>query len=220
MSVKPDNPEPATVAAVDAAALQEEALAALAAAATADELTELRTRYLGRKSELKQALRNVRDRETGMTLNALYAQPRTKAASCAQVGNEFADCREEEMLVFSRKRRVVSIESSRPVVGWQALRLEVPAKRLEELRVVHEALHPTGRDVLVRLTLTCLPLGRPVPRLRRVDDLLWAKQNALIDDLDLDRIAFLEPGRRPDLGGKRENATLGELRASHCCISE
>jgi len=63
--------EPATVAAVDAAALQNEALAAVAAASTPAELTELRTRYLGRKSELKQALRNVRDRESGMTLNAV-----------------------------------------------------------------------------------------------------------------------------------------------------
>src|SRR2546429_9658183 len=65
------NREPATVAAVDAAALEQEALAAAAAASTPAELTELRTRYLGRKSDLKQALRTVRDRETGMTLNAV-----------------------------------------------------------------------------------------------------------------------------------------------------
>src|SRR5438128_1503757 len=65
------NREPATVAAVDAAALEQEALAAVAAASTPAELTALRTRYLGRKSDLKQALRNVRDRETGMTLNAV-----------------------------------------------------------------------------------------------------------------------------------------------------
>jgi phenylalanyl-tRNA synthetase alpha chain len=63
--------EPATVAAVDAAALQDEALAALAAAAGAAEVAGLRTRYLGRKSELKQALREVRDRESGMGLNAV-----------------------------------------------------------------------------------------------------------------------------------------------------
>ncbi len=71
MSRKPDNPEPATVAAVDAAALQDEALAAVTGAATSAQLTELRTHYLGRRSELKQALREVRDRETGMTLNAV-----------------------------------------------------------------------------------------------------------------------------------------------------
>ena len=71
MSSKPDRTEPITVAAVDAAGLQDEALAALAGASTLAELTELRTRYLGRRSELKQALREVRDRETGMTLNAV-----------------------------------------------------------------------------------------------------------------------------------------------------
>jgi len=59
-----------TVAAVDAEALQREALSAIEAASTAIELDELRVRYLGRRSDLKQALRQVRDRETGMALNA------------------------------------------------------------------------------------------------------------------------------------------------------
>ena len=56
---------------MDPEALEEEAASALAAASTADEVEELRVRYLGRKAELPQALRAVRDRETGMTLNAL-----------------------------------------------------------------------------------------------------------------------------------------------------
>src|SRR4029077_6304414 len=50
---------------------QFETLAAdIAASATLEELEEKRVRYLGRKSELKLALREVRDRETGITLNA------------------------------------------------------------------------------------------------------------------------------------------------------
>ena len=58
-----------TFAAVDAN--QFETLAAdIAASATLEELEEKRVRYLGRKSELKLALREVRDRETGITLNA------------------------------------------------------------------------------------------------------------------------------------------------------
>ncbi|MDQ4029590.1 MAG: phenylalanine--tRNA ligase subunit alpha [Actinomycetota bacterium] len=61
----------ATVAAVDAQALESEAQGAIAGATTLDELDGARVRYLGRKSELKQALRAVRDRESGMTLNAL-----------------------------------------------------------------------------------------------------------------------------------------------------
>jgi phenylalanyl-tRNA synthetase alpha chain len=60
-----------TVAAVDAEALEREAQAAITAASTAAELDEARVRFLGRKSDLKQALRAVRDRESGMALNAL-----------------------------------------------------------------------------------------------------------------------------------------------------
>jgi phenylalanyl-tRNA synthetase alpha chain len=61
----------ATVAAVDPEALEKEALAAAAAAASLDEIERARVQYLGRKSALKLALREVRDRETGMRLNAL-----------------------------------------------------------------------------------------------------------------------------------------------------
>ena len=59
-----------TVARVDAEALQRDALSVIGAASTPDELEELRVRYLGRSSDLKLALREVRDRETGMALNA------------------------------------------------------------------------------------------------------------------------------------------------------
>ena len=51
--------------------LQGEAIAAAEAAATVAELDNLRVHYLGRSSELKLALREVRDRETGMALNAV-----------------------------------------------------------------------------------------------------------------------------------------------------
>ena len=56
---------------MDAEALEREGLAAAAAAATTDEIEAVRVEYLGRKSALKQALRDVRDRETGMALNAV-----------------------------------------------------------------------------------------------------------------------------------------------------
>jgi phenylalanyl-tRNA synthetase alpha chain len=56
---------------VDAQALGSEAKAAIAAASSPDELDAARVRYLGRKSELKQALRQVRDAESGRVLNAL-----------------------------------------------------------------------------------------------------------------------------------------------------
>lgn len=56
---------------MDVEALEREALAAIAAAADLASLDRARIRYLGRKSELKLALRQVRDRERGMVLNAL-----------------------------------------------------------------------------------------------------------------------------------------------------
>jgi phenylalanyl-tRNA synthetase alpha chain len=60
-----------TVAAMEPQALEAEALGAIAAADEAGELDEVRVRFLGRRSELKQALRGVRDRESGMALNAV-----------------------------------------------------------------------------------------------------------------------------------------------------
>src|ERR671933_255698 len=69
----PEGPREAvdTVARVEPEALEREAVSAIAGARTAAELDEARVRYLGRKSELKQALRGVRDRESGMVLNAV-----------------------------------------------------------------------------------------------------------------------------------------------------
>jgi len=60
-----------TVAAVDVEALEREAQGAIAAASTRAALDDVRVQYLGRKSDLKQALRAVRDRESGMALNAV-----------------------------------------------------------------------------------------------------------------------------------------------------
>jgi phenylalanyl-tRNA synthetase alpha chain len=56
---------------VDLDALEAEAQSSIAAASTVPELEEVRVRVLGRKAELPQALRAVRDRETGMALNAV-----------------------------------------------------------------------------------------------------------------------------------------------------
>jgi phenylalanyl-tRNA synthetase alpha chain len=50
------------------------ALAAFGAALSESELDEARVRFLGRKSGLAQALRGVRDRESGMLLNGLRSR--------------------------------------------------------------------------------------------------------------------------------------------------
>jgi phenylalanyl-tRNA synthetase alpha chain len=86
----------ATVAAVEAETLEREALAAVSGAATAEEVEAARVEYLGRKSALKLALREVRDRETGMTLNAL--RERLEEAFAA---------REEELRRADIDRRLV-----------------------------------------------------------------------------------------------------------------
>jgi phenylalanyl-tRNA synthetase alpha chain len=56
---------------MDAQAFENEAKSAISSANTLADLDDARVRYLGRKSELKQALREVRDAETGRTLNTL-----------------------------------------------------------------------------------------------------------------------------------------------------
>ena len=56
---------------MDPETLEKDALAAVAAASSLDDIDRVRVEFLGRKSALKLALREVRDRETGMTLNAL-----------------------------------------------------------------------------------------------------------------------------------------------------
>jgi len=50
------------------------ALKSFAEANTSEELANAHTEWLGRRSGLKVALRDVRDRETGMALNAVREQ--------------------------------------------------------------------------------------------------------------------------------------------------
>ncbi len=61
----------ASLAAVNWTAYEEEATAATAGAEDEAALEEARVRFTGRKSELAQALRGVRDRESGMLLNGI-----------------------------------------------------------------------------------------------------------------------------------------------------
>ena len=87
--------QPATVAAVDPQALESEALSAVAAAESADDVERVRVEYLGRKSALKLALRDVRDRESGIALNTL--RERLESA---------IDAREEELRLADLDRRL------------------------------------------------------------------------------------------------------------------
>ncbi len=95
---------------MDAQALEQQALAAVAAAATAEDVQAARVEYLGRKSALKRALREVRDRETGMALNAL--RERLEAAF---------DTREAELerAELDRRLREERVDVTLPVGGWR-----------------------------------------------------------------------------------------------------
>ena len=92
----------ATVAAVDWEAYEREASAAVAAASDPTEVDDARVRYLGRKSELAQALRGVRDRESGMLLNGI--RERLEAAVA-----ERERLLEEEMLDRRLREEVVDV---------------------------------------------------------------------------------------------------------------
>ena len=80
---------------MDPRALENDALAAVASATSIEDIERVRIEYLGRKSELKLALREVRDRETGMALNAL--RERLEAA---------IDARETELARVELDRRL------------------------------------------------------------------------------------------------------------------
>ena len=95
---------------MDVEALEQAALAAVAAASSTDAIEAVRVEYLGRKSELKLALREVRDRETGMTLNA--ARERIEAAVAA---------REAELERAELDRRLLEerVDVTLPVGGYE-----------------------------------------------------------------------------------------------------
>jgi phenylalanyl-tRNA synthetase alpha chain len=66
---------------VDVQGLENEAQSAIAGASTLEELDDARVRYLGRKSALKQALREVRDPQSGRVLNDLREALETGVAA-------------------------------------------------------------------------------------------------------------------------------------------
>jgi phenylalanyl-tRNA synthetase alpha chain len=101
---------------MDVEALERSALAAVAAASTSDEIEAVRVEYLGRKSALKLALREVRDRETGMSLNA--ARERIETA---------VDARDAELSRAELDRRLAEerVDVTLPVGGYARGRLHL-----------------------------------------------------------------------------------------------
>jgi phenylalanyl-tRNA synthetase alpha chain len=111
-----------TVAAVDVEALEREAQGAIAAASTRAALDDARVHYLGRKSDLKQALRAVRDRESGMALNA--ARERLEAAF---------DAREAELERAELVRRDEALDVTLPGTPLRRGRLHPLSQIIREI---------------------------------------------------------------------------------------
>jgi phenylalanyl-tRNA synthetase alpha chain len=115
---------------VDWQVYEQEAIASLNAASTSEEVEDVSVSYLGRKSALKQALRDVRDRETGMQLNAIREAI--------------------ESAVAAKKQEVEAAELAQKLAGEQA-DVTLPAELLGPVRLrPRGSLHPSTqvrRDV-------------------------------------------------------------------------
>ena len=101
---------------MDVEALERAALAAVAAAASSDEIEVVRVEYLGRKSALPLALREVRDAETGRTLNEAKRRIETAVA-------ERAEALEREEL--DRRLAEERVDVTLPVGGYARGRLHL-----------------------------------------------------------------------------------------------
>jgi len=101
---------------MDVEALERAALAAVAAAASSDEIEVVRVEYLGRKSALPLALREVRDAETGRRLNEAKRRIETAVA-------ERAEALEREEL--DRRLAEERVDVTLPVGGYARGRLHL-----------------------------------------------------------------------------------------------
>jgi phenylalanyl-tRNA synthetase alpha chain len=96
---------------MDVQALENAAKSAISSARTAAELDDARVRYLGRKSELKRALRDVRDPETGRVLNTLREEleravaERQAALEQAELDQKLVEERVDATLPGAESRR-------------------------------------------------------------------------------------------------------------------
>ena len=96
---------------MDAERVRSEADAEIGAAKTLPELEDLRVKYLGRSSWLKLALREVRDRETGMTLNGVrehveaLVDERQRALERAELDRTIAEDRVDVTMPGAPHRR-------------------------------------------------------------------------------------------------------------------
>jgi phenylalanyl-tRNA synthetase alpha chain len=112
---------------MDVEALERAALAAVAAAASTDEIEAVRIEYLGRKSALPRALREVRDAETGRTLNDAKRRIETAVADRAA---------ELERAELDRRLAEERVDVTLPVEGHPRGRLHLVTQIRREVEDV------------------------------------------------------------------------------------
>src|SRR5256714_11108981 len=114
---------------------EREALAELEAAASADELAEAHVRWLGRRADLPQALRQVRDAETGRTLNALRATL------------EEAESKAERRLADAHLREQLDDETFDPTLPGEAPPVGTLHPITQVRRIVEDAFLGLGYEI-------------------------------------------------------------------------
>ncbi len=112
---------------MDVEALERAALAAVAAAASTDEIEAVRVEFLGRKSALPLARREVRDAETGRALNA--ARERIEASVAARAA-------ELERVELDRRLAEERVDVTLPVPGHPRGRLHLVTQIRREVEDV------------------------------------------------------------------------------------
>jgi len=177
---------------MDVEALEQAALAAVAAASSTDAIESVRVEYLGRKSELKLALREVRDRETGMTLNA--ARERIEAAVGAR---ENALERSELDRRLAEERADVTL----PVGGYERGRLHLITQIRREVEDVFLGLGyrvVDGREVeTTHYNFDALNLPTTHPARSRLQSLFLNENIVLRTETSPSQIHVMEEGEPP-----------------------
>jgi phenylalanyl-tRNA synthetase alpha chain len=177
---------------MDAEALEREGLAAAAAASSTGEIEGVRVEYLGRKSELKQALREVRDRETGMALNAVRERLETAI-----------DGREEELARAELDARLTTerVDVTLPAGGYARGRYHLITQIRREVEDVFLGLGYTivdGREVeLTRYNFDGLNFPPGHPARSKLATLFLDDQTVLRTETSPSQIRVMEAQQPP-----------------------
>ena len=192
---------------MDDQALEQAALAAVAAAGSTDAIEAVRVEYLGRKSALKLALREVRDRETGMRLNA--TRERIEAA---------VEARDAELSRAELDRRLSEerVDVTLPVGGDARGRLHLITQIRREVEDVFLGLGygvVDGREVeTTRYNFDALNFPAGHPARSPLATLFLDDETVLRTETSPSQIRTMEVQEPPDLHRHPRSVSTGATR--------